>query len=111
MLRYHKLNIALFKEDGSYDLKKDILINPTSDFKVSYDGSVGYKAILVNADYWAYCKYTIDDDSLQFFKDNIGKIDSNLSRMIIWHDLNEQVRDAKLKVADFMAIFNAHIYD
>lgn len=25
--------------------------------------------------------------------------------------MNEQVRDGKLKVADFMAIFNAHIYD
>jgi hypothetical protein len=31
--------------------------------------------------------------------------------MIIWHDLNEQVRDSKLLLSDFLVIFNKFIFD
>lgn len=31
--------------------------------------------------------------------------------MIIWHDLNEQVRDASYKVEDFINIFIKFIFD
>ena len=30
--------------------------------------------------------------------------------MIIWHDINEQVRDSSIKVADFVDFFLKYIY-
>lgn len=66
--------------------------------------------MLVNVDYWDYFKYTIDSVSLDFFKNNLNKIDNVLTRMIIWHDINEQVRDSNIKLADFIAFFKQYIY-
>jgi len=113
-LRYHKTRVAFFKSDGTYDVK-DILLTPTPTTTLTYKGSNNYQAILVNYDYWDYFKYTIDDVSLAFFEDNLEKINKNandvLTRMIIWHDINEQVRDAKYKVADFIDFFRKYIFE
>ena len=64
----------------------------------------------MNVDYWAYFKYRIDKISLDFFKLNLNKIDNVLTRTIIWHDINEAVRDSKLKVSDYIYIFDNFIY-
>ncbi len=67
-------------------------------------------AVLVNVDYWAYFKYTIDPYSLSFFRNNINNIPDVLTRIIIWHDINEQVRDSKFKLNDFKEMFLKYIY-
>ena len=64
----------------------------------------------MNVDYWAYFKHRIDKTSLDFFKLNLNKIDNVLTRTIIWHDINEAVRDSKLKVSDYIYIFDNFIY-
>lgn len=110
-LRYHKTNIALFKSDGTYDTIENVLIKPEAVTSISYDGRNQYKAILLNWQYWSYYKYSLDPISLNFFKDNLNKIQDTLTRMIIWHDLNEQVRDAKLLLSDFLLIFNKFIFE
>jgi hypothetical protein len=33
-----------------------------------------------------------------------------LTRMIIWHDINEQVRDTRYKVADYVDTFSKFIF-
>jgi triacylglycerol esterase/lipase EstA (alpha/beta hydrolase family) len=112
-LRYHKTRVAFFKNDGTYDVQ-DILLKPTPTTTLTYKGSNNYQAILVNYDYWDYFKYTIDDVSLAFFEQNLNKINKNdndvLTRMIIWHDINEQVRDAKYKVTDYIETFRKFIF-
>lgn len=108
-LRYHKTRVALFKEDATYDVL-DVLLTPSATTTLKYKGSNLYKAVLVNVDYWDYFKYTIDPVSLEFFKLNLNKIDNVLTRMIIWHDINEQVRDSNILVSDFVAFFKQYIY-
>lgn len=66
--------------------------------------------MLVNVEYWGYFKYRIDSVSLDFFKSNLNNISDVLTRAIIWHDINEAVRDATIKVSDFIEIFNQFIY-
>lgn len=111
-LRYHKTRVAFFKEDATYDVL-DVLLTPTATTTLKYKGSNLYKAVLVNVDYWSHFQYFIDPVSLKFFKNNLNKIDSSLTRMIIWHDINEQVRTASsrvnIRVADFVAFFKQHI--
>ena len=41
------LNVAFFKADGTYTTQ-EVLINNSASTTVTYDGSVGVKAILVN---------------------------------------------------------------
>lgn len=50
------VNIAFFKADGSYTTKK-VLINASSITTITYDASVGVKAILVNEGLQAFLKY------------------------------------------------------
>ena len=66
--------------------------------------------MLLNAEYWSYFKYTIDPASLQYFEDNINKIPDALTKSIIWHDINEQMRDGKYKIQDFVDLFLANIF-
>ena len=68
-------------------------------------------AVLVNVDYWDYAKYTIDPVSLEFFKANINNIKNVLTRMIIYHDINEQVRDAQIMLSDFVPLLLSHIFE
>ena len=71
--RYHQVNIAFFKADGSF-FNKQVLVNNTDKTEVPYDGSQQYKAILVNHDHQDFVKVVIDDVSLEFFKANLNKI-------------------------------------
>lgn len=75
-LRYHQTRVALFKDDCTYDVL-DVLITPTPTTTVAYDGTQGYKAILVNYEYWSYFKYSIDAVSLAFFEKNLNNITTN----------------------------------
>lgn len=111
VLRYHKTRVAFFRANNTYDTF-DVLINPNATTLFSYDGSQNYSAVLVNVDYWGYFKYQIDAVSLAFFKANLypTSISNVLTRMIIWHDINEAVRDSTIKVVEFKDLFLNYIY-
>lgn len=65
----------------------------------------------MNVDYWGYFKYQIDPTSLEYFKNNLNSIPNVLTRMIIWHDINEQVRDSGFKVVAYKDLFLKYIFD
>lgn len=109
LLRYHKTRIAFFNSDGTYDAQ-DIMILPQAQTEVVYNGSKKYEAVLVNEGYWGYFKYLIDPDSQLFFKEKLNDIDNVLTRIVIWHDFNEAVRDGNSKVASFLQTFLKFIY-
>jgi aminopeptidase N len=46
-LRYHKINLAFFLEDGTYTIQ-EVFVKNTEQTEVTYDASAGVKAILVN---------------------------------------------------------------
>lgn len=43
----HKIKVGLFKEDLQID-SLEVLLQPQSETIINYDGSKGYKAILLN---------------------------------------------------------------
>lgn len=46
-LRIHKLKVGLFREDGSID-GIDVILKPQEETKLIYNGSHGYRAIILN---------------------------------------------------------------
>lgn len=77
----------MFKSDATYDIL-NVLVNPTEITSITYDGSKGYVAVLVNESDWGHFMHIIDPISKTFFTKNINKIDDSLTRLIIWNDLN-----------------------
>lgn len=46
-LRYHQIKIGFFKDDGTIDVI-DTLVKPEEETIVTYNGSKGYRAVLLN---------------------------------------------------------------
>jgi hypothetical protein len=115
LLRYHKVNIAFFKADGSYTTQTELIANEAIT-TITYDGSQGVKAVLVNVGHQDFVKYVIDNTSLAFFQANINSINKTadaaegaLTRMIIWNYMNEMVRDGRLKLLPYLDTVLANI--
>ena len=100
MLRFHSVNIAFFKNDGSYTTQQ-VLITDTPTMTVTYDASPGIVAILVNEGHQAFIKYRFDQVSEAWFINNINLITDPLTRMIIYFYMNEEVRDGLNKVINY----------
>jgi hypothetical protein len=52
----------------------------------------------------AFVKVNLDEKSVSFFKKNLFKIKCLLTRILIWSDFYNMVRDAKLTALDFLEI-------
>lgn len=102
-LRLHQIKVALFKEDFSVDVI-EVLILPQEETTAVYDGSKGYKAVLLNFEDHTFAKNTIDEVSLKFFINNINSISDILSRTLIWRSFFEMIKDAKMKSDDFVDV-------
>ena len=94
-LRNHKIKVSLFKEDGSLH-SLQVLLRGKETNELSYDGSEGYKAILLNDEDHTYAKIKLDSASKDFFYENLHKIDNVVTRSIIWRCFYEMVRDAEM---------------
>ena len=82
----------------------DVLIRPQADNIAEYDGSKGYKAILLNFEDHTFAKNVIDPISLEFFIKQINHIPDILSRTLIWRAFFEMVKDAKMTSHKFVEV-------
>jgi hypothetical protein len=98
--RYHTVNVAFFRGDGSFTTQL-VDVAPSIAASITYDGSQNIKAVLVNCDQQDFSIFTIDAVSLQFFQGNMSKISDSYTRMMVWFYFNRMVRDRLMKVADY----------
>lgn len=103
-LRRHKIQIAFFKEDGSITVQ-DTLLQGQEINVVHYDGSQGYKAVMLNYNDQSFVKLLLDDASLVFYKANLHKIQDELTRTLIWRSFFDMARDGKLSSEEYIDIF------
>ena len=61
-----------------------------------------YCAVLVNHNDNGFFKYNMDKISLNWFLHNMYRIEDFLTRMIIWHHINELVKDARLRYDEYV---------
>ena len=52
----------------------DVLVRPCEETAIEYDGSKGYKAVLLNYEDHTFAKIAIDPTSLEFFMRKIAVI-------------------------------------
>jgi aminopeptidase N len=65
--------------------------------------------LLVNDDDLTYTKITLDERSLATVKTHLSGIDDGLARAVLWEALWDMVRDAQLRVADYLEISLANV--
>lgn len=71
-----------------------------------YDASkTPYQAVLLNYGDWGFIKVLLDDISIEFFKNNLHKINDVLTRTLIWRSFYDMVRDAKISSEEYIEFF------
>ncbi|KRX05743.1 hypothetical protein PPERSA_09883 [Pseudocohnilembus persalinus] len=92
-LRYHKINIGFFKEDGSVDVQTEY-IKPESQTSIKFDTSKNYKAVLLNYDDHDFVHVRLDKISSKFFAENLSKIKKPLDVQLIVRGFEVLVQDS-----------------
>lgn len=68
------IKIAYFLDDGSYYIHDQVLIKNTSETRITYNASLGVRAILLNVDHEDFVKVNIDSTSYNYFQQKINLI-------------------------------------
>lgn len=83
-----------------------VLLEEAPETVLEYDASqTAYKAVLLNYGDWGFIKVILDDVSINFFKENLHKIDDVMTRTLIWRAFFDMVRDGKLSSEEYADIF------
>ena len=92
-----------------------VLVNNVTTTKVTYNAANNYKAIILNSDMQGFVRCLVDSDSMAFLNSNISRLtgggtaSAGLRRMTAWHNMNEMVRDRKIKASAYKDIILANI--
>ncbi|WP_203568741.1 aminopeptidase N [Aestuariimicrobium ganziense] len=109
--RPHTLRVAL------YDVIDDrLVLRESVPLELAGDGAsltrlVGRPApalVLVNADDLTYAKVEFDEASLATLREHLSSLDDPLARALVWTNLQTRVRDARLRVDDFLEVVVRH---
>jgi len=104
----HKIKVGLFDEDCKVDVI-ETWVHPRPETTVEYDGTKGYKAVLLNYDDQSFVKLVLDPHSVEFFKLNLFKVTDVMTRALIWRSFFDMVKDAKLTADKYLDIFRNNI--
>jgi aminopeptidase N len=101
-LRFHKIKVTLYDSTAQVLESRDLLINNTETTVHEFSAEIMSKTcgILLNDDDQDFIKVNLDHKSIDFFKQNINKIKSELSKACIYKCFFDMVDDAKLKAKE-----------
>ena len=111
-LRPHRLRIGLFDMEGTGLVRRrsvELDVQGASTPVPQIAGEQIPDLLLVNEDDLTYTKVTLDERSLATLKTHLRGLDDALARALLWEDLWDMVRDARLRVTDYIEISLANI--
>ena len=111
-LRPHRLKVGLFDIQGNALVRRksvELDIDGATTPVLQLAGEPIPDLVLPNDDDLTYTKIDLDDRSLATLKTHLSGIDDGLARAVLWEALWDMVRDAKLRVADYLEISLANI--
>jgi aminopeptidase N len=111
-LRPHRLRVGLFDIQGSSLVRRrsvELDIDGASTPVPQLAGEPVPDLVLANDDDLTYTKIDLDSRSLATLKTHLSRLDDGLARAVLWEALWDMVRDAKLRVADYLEISLANI--
>lgn len=59
-------------------------------------------AILPNYEDWCFIKILLDQESLEFFQENLARLENPLTKLLVLRALYDMVKDGKAKGTDFI---------
>jgi aminopeptidase N len=106
-LRPHRLRIGIFDKEGNRLVRRssvELDIDGASTPVPQLAGEQVPDLLLVNDGDLTYTKITLDQRSLATLTTHLHGLDDPLARAIVWEALWDMVRDAQLRVADYVEI-------
>ena len=107
-LRRHKMKVALFRKDGTFDVI-DVLVKNQPETVVEFKGK-DYVAALPNYGDESFIKICLDKQSLEFFKQNLNLVTDSGARILVWRAFYDMVRDAKIASFEFLDLVSKFIF-
>ena len=111
-LRPHRLKVGLFDIEGNSLVRRksvELDIEGTATPVPELAGEPTPDLVLPNDDDLTYTKIDLDNRSLATLETHLSGLNDGLARAVLWEALWDMVRDAKLRVADYLAISLANI--
>ncbi|MGE3960591.1 MAG: aminopeptidase N [Dehalococcoidia bacterium] len=110
-LRPHTLDVALVRNEGGAIVidSVDASIDGASEHITEAAGRPFPGLVFPNHNDHGFVKVALDERSIAFIHDNLGRIDDPLLRQLIWHTLWTMVRDQQLKSTDFIELAAANV--
>ncbi|MEX2375637.1 MAG: M1 family aminopeptidase, partial [Dehalococcoidia bacterium] len=110
-LRPHTLEVALLHDDGSTISVESIrtTIEGTTTEVPAAAGKPVPSLTFPNYQDHGFVKVALDQDSLDYLRENLDRIDDPLLRTLLWHTLWTMVRDQQLRSTDFLEVASRHI--
>ena len=104
-LRYHKMRVGFYAEDGTLLEVKDVILQNREETVLEYDASRGVAAVVPNYDDLTFIKILMDDTTCEWMKSNMAKLPEELTRSIVLRSLYEMVKDARgIKSHEFVEL-------
>jgi aminopeptidase N len=105
-IRPHHMEIALGREQDG-ELVIDSLLAELDGTEVDLPDAIGLPApvlVVPNHNDHDFVKIALDDQTLDYVRASLQRIDDPLLRQIIWQSLWDMVRDRKLKSTDYIEL-------
>lgn len=99
-LRYHKIRIAFFNQEGQVIRTMDSYINNVAETEIDLGDLSEVAAILPNYEDHDFVIVKLDEVSRNYFKENLSKIEGELTRTIIIKSFYDMVRNHTIKASD-----------
>jgi aminopeptidase N len=110
-LRPHALEVALVRDrNGAIEI--DSIPARIATEEAAVDAAFGRPApdlVFPNHNDHGYVKVALDDQSLQFARENLERIDDDLLRQLLWSSLWNMVRDQQLKSTEYLALVRERV--
>lgn len=91
-MRYHKISVAFFDKFGEAAILKDVFINNKAETRIDIANYSECAAFLLNCDDKDFVKIILDKKSLDFFDNNLDKIEDSLMQRLILNSVSEMVK-------------------
>ena len=110
-LRPHALDIALLHDDGTeitIESLRAAIDGPSAEV-IAAAGKPVPQLTFPNYQDHGFVKVALDGDSIEYLRENLGRIDDPLLRTLLWHTLWTMVRDQQLRSTDFLDLAARHV--
>jgi aminopeptidase N len=104
-LQTHMMDILLIHDIENTEEFKNIIIKPTEVTSLEqFIGKNEPKAVILNYNDWAYCKWVIDTRSIEYLKSNLHKINDLLTKQLVYRSLFDLTRDSRISSIEYLNI-------